>query len=177
MFDQPLGKKKKKKASWCPFWISLDVTLKHSYTFHHWIPRGRVLHLPLHFPSSGRSREQESKFGVQSDPQVWNSIRESKRLQITLVVLIYNIPCVIRHMPEENKMSPSFPWDSSWRMEMGECFFSVWYAALFEDILQYLEKQNMYTKGTAKNFTIKRQKVKVESVHHNFLSLVFCSAI
>lgn len=60
---------------------------------------------------------------------------------------------------------------------MRESFFSVWYAALLEGLLLFLEEQNIYTKGTAKYFTIKRQKVKGESVPHNFLSLVFCSAI
>lgn len=60
---------------------------------------------------------------------------------------------------------------------MRESFISVWYAALLEGLLQYLEKQNIYMKGTAKYFTIKRQKVKGERVHHNFLGLVFSSAI
>lgn len=81
-------------------------------------------------------------------------------------------------MPEEDKMSPSFPSDLAWRMGMGESFFSVWYAALSEYILQYpLEKQNMNMKGNMYQQSIslskdERQKGKVYIIIFSVLSSV-----
>lgn len=61
---------------------------------------------------------------------------------------------------------------------MGESFFSVWYAALSEYILQYpLEKQNMNMKGNMYQQSIslskdERQKGKVYIIIFSVLSSV-----